>query len=276
MVLLRHRLGFEVKLYTSIGSHLLAEISGSFFRRHKLAESIFIDNGVFHLLRHNKFMDHKLLVKYGAKNLKRQLDLIHRRDAEIFIVIPDYPFDKRLNYECYRLFKQHYPHYFRNYKTVYVLHGYWEAVIGDVDVDLVAVPFNTLSDVPIKDLRGRKTHRIDENVGKYVLVKTLEHIKQYGYDKLHLLGPTAKAIKRIFKPINSKITTFDGTVLTNDFMKCIVSLDSTSFHLAPAIDVRTVDYGKGLYMLPNRNDEVELKWLEKWLESLQWFEVIKI
>jgi len=275
MVLLRHKLGFEVKLYTSIGSHLLAEVSDSFFKRQFGAESILIDNGMFHLLRHNKFMDHKLLVKYGAKNLKKQLDLIRRRDVEILIVIPDYPFDKRLNYECYRLFRQHYPHFFKNHKTIYVLHGYWEAIIDGVDVDLVAVPFNTLSDVPIKDLRGVKVHKLDSMIIKYILARTIEHSKTHGYDAIHVLGATGRTIKKIFKPV-SKITTFDGTVLSSDFIRHIVSLDSTSFHLAPTKSVRKIDYGKGLYMLPSRVDEVELKWLERWLESLQWFKVIKI
>lgn len=273
MVLLEYN-SHVIRFYTSIGSHLLGECSGWFFKRHFCAESILIDNGVYHLLRHNKQMHYKLVVKYGVQNIRKVLNLVRRKDIEIYIVIPDYPFDRKLNHECYKLFKTYYKDLFKNYKTIYVLHGYWNAILNDVDVDLVAIPFNTLSDIPIKDLRGRKTYRIDSNVGKYVIVKTIEYVKKFGYDKVHILGPTKLTLKRIFKQTCQKLL-FDDVKLDMSFVRHIYSFDTVSHHFASSSDIRLVDYGKGKYMIPNRNDEIELKWLMKWLEGLP-FNVIKI
>jgi len=269
MVILKHKLGFEIKLFTSIGSHLLAEISGSFYKRQDKAESILVDNGVYHLLKTNEILDVKLLLKYAVKNIQKFLKAIHRKDVEIHIVIPDYPFNKKLNWECYKLFKQYFSKLFKNYKMIYVLHGYWEAILDDVDVDLLAVPYNTLSDVPLKDLRGRKCYKLDENVGKYILIKTIEHVKQFGYNKIHLLGATALTIKRIFKPLQGKIITYDNVIITNDFMKNIVSFDSTAFHYTQTNE-------KNIFRLPSREDNVEMEWLMNWLKSLKWFEIEKI
>lgn len=267
--------GQILTFFTAIGSHLLAEISGSFLRRHLSAKAILVDNGVYHLLRHGNIISPRELVKYATKNIMRYLNFIRNRDADVYIVIPDYFADAKINHQCYELFVRHYRYLRKHYKLVYVLHGYWQAVLDGVDVDLVAIPFNTLSDIPIRDLRGRRTCRLDAFIGKYVLLRTIEHVKRWGYDKVHLLGPSGLTLKRIFRPVN-KLVALDGTTIDDSELRHVTSFDTTSFHMASVSRVRKIDYGKGLYMIPNRDDEVELAWLREWLSRLTIFELVSL
>jgi len=269
-MILRHKvLDLEITFYTAIGSHLLGERSGWFAERVKNAKAVLIDNGVFALLRDNRRVGPRELVKYAVKNILSVLELVRKHDLDIYIVVPDYPFDKRLNHECYRVFKQHYSHLAKDYHLVYVLHGYWEAILDGVDVDLVAIPYNTLSDCPIKSLIGRKSFTLDEIQSKYVVARTIEHCKQYGYHKVHLLGPTGKTLRTLFKPVDKPFMTLDGIRISNDFMQHIVSFDTTCWHKDP--DAKPC---QRKILIEDRSKEPE--WVQRWLsKTVQWFEIEK-
>jgi len=270
MVVLRHKHlnDITIILFTTLGSHLLAERTGFFVERLRNARAVLIDNGVYHLIKTMKVVDYREVVKYGYRNIMRILRQLYRKDLDIYIVIPDYPFNHRLNYECYRIFTREFSHIVKNYKTIYVLHGYWRAILDNVDVDLLAVPFNTFTDIEIKDLRGRRTCRVDSNVAKYVLTRVIQHVKTYGYGSVHLLGATGLTLKRLFKPLEKPCTTLDGVTISNDVLRHVHSVDTTCFHLAP----RKKPGEK--YLLPSR--EVEHEWFNIWVRDVvQIFDIVE-
>ena len=185
---------------------------------------------------------------------------VQKRDIDIVIVIPDFPFDRRINYECYRLFRQHFSFFFRNYATMYVMHGYWEAILDGVEADILAIPFNILSDIPRRELVGVRTSRLDESTLRYILCRTIRHGLEHGYRKFHLLGPPGIVIYSLYKAAPTPATLPDGTVIDDVYFRHVLSFDTAEWHWS------------GRKWLDNRAEEP--LWLVKWLrEKVRIFEI---
>ena len=268
MVLLRHSYYSDLhfKLFIQeLGSHILFDVSGLCLKAIKqFAREVFIDNGVFHLIKTRKNLNVKELVKYGHKNLKRAISYLPSKDYEnVYIVIPDYPYSAEVNKRVYEVFIKEYGLYYKGLgcKFVYVLHGYWNTVIDGVNVDLLAIPFNTLTTIPIRELEFKKCWKLDALTLKYIVTRTVEYAREFGYQKIHLLGTTAKTLRKLFGPVKSKIELMDGTTISDDFFKYIVSFDTSSYHYNQ--DSNT----DGYYLIQRHDFNTVKEFFMKWIKN---------
>ena len=262
-------LGHRFILYCGVGSHLLYDDSGLFRRMIREAESVLIDNGVFSLLRSMNQLDVKLLVKYAVKTLYKRVSLVRQlnKDVRIIIVVPDYPFDVDRNYYAYVLARQLLREYrLWDLEKMYVAHGYYCArfggLWGHVEAEIIGVPLNTLTVVPCRqDLSFRKAWKIPTPTLFDLVEKTIRWILEWGYNRIHLLGPTGRTLKKLFNM---------NLLLGESCLRYVSSIDTTVYHMAPSdrVRIRRREGERGLYMIARRSREIELEWLQEWLNRI--------
>ncbi|RLE38408.1 hypothetical protein DRJ17_04115 [Candidatus Woesearchaeota archaeon] len=257
MVILQHIRYKDLKviLFTTLPPHLLVSRFENPEEFYKKSTSFLIDNDVYAILRKYGIGDPKRVYKLAVKKILQRLQKV-RKDSNIYIIAPDYPFDVNVNYQFYQQFKKEYPFIFKNHVVCYVAHGYYSSKIPE-DVQIVAIPFNKLSTIDEPGLSGKSVCRLGRPTIKHILNKTVEHIvSTVPGCKIHLLGTTKRTLQAIF----GEISCYEYGLYKN-----IHSIDTTAWHLAPNLEIKKEQNGK--YMI-GTHPEIFEKWFNEWIKGL--------